>query len=326
MDRSQNIKPFKFVPYLRQVLWGGERIAQYKGITTDLQQVGESWEVSCVEGHESVVSEGEDKGLYLPELIYKYRENLVGDSVYEKFGERFPLLVKLIDAKRDLSLQVHPNDELARLRHNGIGKTEMWYIIDAEEGALIYSGLAKNITKDDYRRMVADGSIMDVVAQHTSHVGDLFSLPAGRIHAIGAGNLLAEVQQTSNITYRVYDFGRIDINGKPRELHTELAMDAIDYAVHDDYKLNYEYKEEGDTELLKGKYFDVHKVRVKRVWNINSGECDSFRIIMCLGGRVEIVDNFGNITGMHQGETILVPAVTSSLRITGDATLLTATV
>lgn len=326
MDRTQNIKPFKFVPYLKSVLWGGERIAPYKGIVTDKHQIGESWEVSGVEGHESVVAEGDDRGATLPELIRKYRGNLVGDAVYERFGDKFPLLVKIIDAKRDLSLQVHPDDELARRRHNSFGKTEMWYIIDAEEGAPIYAGLSKEITPEDYERMVADNTIMEAVARHDSHPGDLFFLPAGRIHAIGAGNLLAEIQQTSDITYRVYDFGRLDADGKPRELHTELAKDAIDYRVYDNYKSSYKHIDEGEVELVKCNYFDVRKINVTCACDIDSSRCDSFRIIMCLEGAVEIVDNFSNMTEMHRGETILVPAATSSLRITGNATLLTATV
>lgn len=325
MDRTKNIKPFKFVPYLKSVLWGGERIARYKGIVTDMHQIGESWELSGVEGHESVVADGEDKGITLPELIRKYKGDLVGDSVYEKFGDKFPLLVKIIDAKQDLSLQVHPNDNLARERHNSFGKTEMWYIIDADEGASIYAGLSKNISHDDYKRMVADNTIMEAVARHDSYGGDLFFLPAGRIHAIGAGNLLAEIQQTSDITYRVYDFGRLDANGKPRELHTELAMDAIDYTVYDNYKSDYVRIEEGETELVNCNYFDVHKINVTCVCDIDSSRCDSFRIIMCLEGAVKIVDNFNNVTEMHRGETILVPAATSSLRITGNATLITAT-
>ena len=325
MDRTTNIKPFKFVPYLKSVLWGGERIAPYKGIVTDQHEIGESWEVSGVTGHESVVAEGDDRGLTLPQLIDKYRGALVGDAVYEKFGTTFPLLVKLIDAKRDLSLQVHPNDELARKRHDSFGKTEMWYIIDAEEGASIYAGLSQSITPADYERMVADNTIMDAVARHESNAGDLFFLPAGRIHAIGAGNLLAEIQQTSDITYRVYDFGRLDANGQPRQLHTELAKDAIDYTVYDNYKSDYKRMAEGEVELVKCQYFDVRKVVVTCACDIDSSQCDSFRIIMCLDGAVEIVDNFSNVTEMHRGETILVPAATSSLRITGEATLLTAT-
>ena len=325
MNKTVNIKPFKFVPYLKSVLWGGERIAIYKGIDTDQHAIGESWEVSGVPGHESVVAEGEDKGLTLPQLIDRYRGALVGEAVYEKYGNTFPLLVKLIDAKRDLSLQVHPNDELAMKRHGSRGKTEMWYIIDADEGASIYAGLSQSITPDEYERMVADNTVMDVVARHESHAGDLFFLPAGRIHAIGAGNLLAEIQETSDITYRIYDYGRLDANGQPRQLHTELAKDAIDYNVYGNYKSVYEHVSRGEARLIKCDYFDICKVVVTCACDIDASQCDSFRIIMCLEGAVEVVDNFSNVTEMHRGETILVPAATSSLHITGEATLLTAT-
>ena len=325
MNKTVNIKPFKFVPYLKSVLWGGERIAIYKGIDTDQHAIGESWEVSGVPGHESVVAEGEDKGLTLPQLIDRYRGALVGEAVYEKYGNTFPLLVKLIDAKRDLSLQVHPNDELAMKRHGSRGKTEMWYIIDADEGASIYAGLSQSITPDEYERMVADNTVMDVVARHESHAGDLFFLPAGRIHAIGAGNLLAEIQETSDITYRIYDYGRLDANGQPRQLHTELAKDAIDYNVYGNYKSVYEHVSRGEARLIKCDYFDICKVVVTCACDIDASQCDSFRIIMCLEGAVEVVDNFSNVTEMHRGETILVPAATSSLQITGEATLLTAT-
>ena len=325
MNKTVNIKPFKFVPYLKSVLWGGERIAIYKGIDTDQHAIGESWEVSGVPGHESVVVEGEDTGLTLPQLIDRYRGALVGEAVCEKYGNTFPLLVKLIDAKRDLSLQVHPNDELAMKRHGSRGKTEMWYIIDADEGASIYAGLSQSITPDEYERMVADNTVMDVVARHESHAGDLFFLPAGRIHAIGAGNLLAEIQETSDITYRIYDYGRLDANGQPRQLHTELAKDAIDYNVYGNYKSVYEHVSSGEARLIKCDYFDICKVVVTCACDIDASQCDSFRIIMCLEGAVEVVDNFSNVTEMHRGETILVPAATSSLHITGEATLLTAT-
>lgn len=323
MGVNVNIKPFKFIPYFKTVLWGGERIASYKGIKVALHDIGESWEISGMESHESIVAEGEDKGVKLSDLIRKYKGKLVGDSVYARYGDRFPLLVKIIDARHDLSLQVHPDDELAKVRHNGMGKTEMWYVIDADRGALIYAGLSKPITREDLKRMVDDNTIMDVVARHESHPGDLFYLPSGRLHTIGAGNFLVEIQQTSDITYRIYDFDRLDSDGKPRELHTQLALDAIDYAVYDNYKLDYEHKVEGDVQLVKCDYFDVHKVNVVKECDMGASQ-DSFKIVMCLEGEVKIVDNFGNETKIHQGETILVPAVTSSLHVIGYATLLTA--
>lgn len=322
---KHNIKPFRFVPYLKPVLWGGSRIADYKGIASDREDIGESWELSGVSGHESVVAEGEDKGLNIVQLIAKYKDKLVGKAVYEQFGTTFPLLVKFIDAKRDLSLQVHPDDLLAKIRHNSFGKTEMWYVIDAEAEAKIYAGMSHDITPEDYEQGVTDGSILNAVRCHVSHPGDIFYLPAGRIHAIGAGNLLAEIQQTSGITYRIYDYGRIDADGKPRELHTDLAKDAIDFNVSD-CLCKCRHDAEGENKLVKCKYFDVRGVKVVDEYVIDTSHQDSFNIIVCLKGKVEMLDNFGNITPMHQGETVLVPAVTDTLKLTGSGYLLTATV
>lgn len=318
------MKPFKFIPYLKTVLWGGERIAPYKGIKTDLTSIGESWEISGVPGHESVVAEGNDKGLNLRELIQKYGAALVGESVYQRFGDEFPLLVKIIDARRDLSLQVHPDDALARQRHDSFGKTEMWYIIDSEPGSRIFAGLSQAITPDDYTRMVADNTIMNAVAAHDSHPGDLFFLPAGRIHAIGAGNLLAEIQQTSDITYRVYDFGRLDADGKPRQLHTELAKDAIDYTVYPEYKSAYTPNPEGETPLISCSYFDVRLENVSGNLDIDAGR-NSFMIVMCLEGNATLNCNNGTSVTVVRGETVLIPAEVKAIKALGNARLLTAT-
>ena len=320
-----NLKPFKFEPYLKSVLWGGEKIAKYKGIVTDQHNIGESWEISGVDGHESVVAEGDDKGLNLRQIIEKYKGDLVGNAVYAKYGDTFPLLVKIIDAKGDLSVQVHPDDTLAKARHNSYGKTEMWYIIDAEEGAPIYAGLSKQITPEEYEKLVAENAIMNVIARHDSHAGDLFFLPAGRIHAIGAGNLLAEIQQTSDITYRVYDFDRRDANGNPRELHTEQAKDAIDYTVYPEYKSEYDRNGKSATPLVKCQYFDVKREIIDGVSTIDAST-DSFMIIMCLDGEATITDNLGGVTHVKKGESILVPAVITSMNAQGNATFMTATV
>lgn len=322
---KQNIKPFRFVPYLKSVLWGGNRIAYYKGISVDRADIGESWELSGVPGHESVVADGEDKGLNIVQLISKYKEKLVGKAVYEQFGSTFPLLVKFIDAKRDLSLQVHPDDMLAKSRHNSFGKTEMWYVIEAEAEAKIYAGMSHDITPEEYEQGVTDGSILNAVRCHVSHPGDIFFLPAGRIHAIGAGNLLAEIQQTSGITYRIYDYGRLDADGKPRDLHIDLARDAIDFNVSD-CQCKCKHDAVGENKLVKCKYFDVRGVNVVGKHLIDLSKQDSFEIVMCLKGNVELLDNFGNVTPMHQGETVLVPAVTDAISLTGNGYLLTATV
>ena len=321
------MKPFKFEPYLKETIWGGKQIAEYKGIKACSENIGESWEITGVKGHESIVAEGgtlcEDKGLTISELIQKYREKLLGEKVYEQFGTEFPLLIKFIDSRQDLSVQVHPDDKLAKERHGCQGKTEMWYIINSKPGAKIYAGLNKHITPEDYVRMTdketIDGHspLMDVIAAHDSHVGDIFFLPAGRLHSIGAGNLLVEIQQTSDITYRVYDFGRRDANGNTRELHIDLAKDAIDYNVYTDIRSTYD-KDAQIAELVKCKYFDVRKLTIDKTAIIDF-KIQSFVIAICLKGTGEI-----NGTFIRQGETILVPADNNILNITGTVELLTA--
>ena len=260
------LKPqlFKFELNLKKVLWGGDKIAAFKGVTLEEHNVGESWEISGLKGHESIVSQGSDKGLSLRELITKYRGQLVGHRVYRKHGNEFPLLIKFIDARQNLSVQVHPDDDLARRRHGCSGKTEMWYIIDAQPGATLLAGMSHTITPQQYLEHMSSGTLLDVLARHTTHPGDIFFLPSGRIHSIGAGNLLLEVQQASDITYRVYDFDRLDSNGKPRELHTELAKEAIDYCVLPDYRTSYAPVEEGTSELVRCPHFTTSLHRYSR--------------------------------------------------------------
>jgi mannose-6-phosphate isomerase len=317
------ITPFKFVPYLKPVLWGGNKIAPFKGVDCEAENIGESWEISGVPGHESVVADGPDKGLNLTQLIEKYGEDLLGSRVVKRYGFSFPLLIKLIDAKKDLSVQVHPDDELARKRHNSLGKTEMWYIIDSEPGAKIYAGLSQRIGPDDYSRLVREKKIMDVVAVQDSHPGDIFFLPAGRIHAIGAGNLLAEIQETSDITYRVYDFDRRDANGNLRELHTELAKDAIDYTVYPQYKSSYDRDAKGFTALVHCSHFDVERLIVDEKIEIPVPG-NSFVVLMCLDGDCDIVTDGETVTHLRRGETLLVPAAVKKISCQNPAVLLMA--
>lgn len=320
-----NIGFLKFQPYFKSVLWGGDKIAQYKGVSIDQKQIGESWEISGIQGRESVVSEGENSGLTIIELIRKYKGALVGESIYKKYGDTFPILVKFIDAKQDLSLQVHPNDTIAKNRHNCSGKTELWYIIDTDENAKINIGFTQEISKKEYEQRVANNTIMDVVACYNSHPGDIFYLPAGRIHSIGAGNLIAEIQQTCDITYRVYDFDRRDAQGNTRELHTKLAKHAIDYTVHDSYVTSCPNNKPGEINLIKCEYFDTNRIILTDNYEIESPNAESFRIIMCLKGNVEIIDNIGNKTTLSQGETVLIPAITTKLIFKGNAELLSTT-
>lgn len=324
------MKPYKFVPYLKSTIWGGEQIAPFKGITTDQQTVGESWEISSVPGFESVtaprgIQDDPDLGLNLTQLIDKYRAALVGEQVYARFGNQFPLLIKFIDAKQDLSVQVHPDDQLAQQRHGCAGKTEMWYIMQAAEGAKIYAGLNQTITPEQYEQLANAETInghspmQDVIATHDAHAGDIFFLPAGRLHAIGAGNLLAEIQQTSDITYRVYDFGRKDANGNTRELHVQQAKDAIDYTVYPDYRATYD-PTQTNAELVQCPYFKVNRIVVEKQAQIDL-HTNSFVVIICLEGQADV-----NGVPMHQGETLLVPADANTLTINGSTTILTATI
>lgn len=320
-----NIPPLKFRPILKSAIWGGEKIAPFKGITTDQKQIGESWEVSGVKGNESVVENGSDAGLTLTKMIEKYGAALVGQKNIDRFGTTFPLLIKIIDAAGDLSLQVHPDDELAMKRHNSLGKTEMWYIVDTEPNAVICAGLSENITPEDYVEKVNDNTLMDVVAHHKSKPGDVFFLPAGRIHSIGAGNLLVEVQETSDITYRIYDFGRVDAKtGKPRELHVDLAKDAIDYTVHASYVTEPGIDMDGAMELVNCDHFNVSLLSVDGQKTYYT-ESTSFHTYTCIEGELIVADERGNSVTFHKGESVLMPAMTKEITITGKGKFICAT-
>ena len=307
--------PLKFEPILKQILWGGDKIIPFKHLNETLSNVGESWEVSAVEGSESVVANGVDKGLTLPEMVRKYKEELVGETNYARFGNKFPLLIKFIDAKLDLSMQVHPDDELAKKRHNSFGKTEMWYVINAAKGAGLYSGFSKQINADEYVKRVEDNTIMDVLQRYEVNPGDVFFLPAGRVHAIGAGCFIAEIQQTSNITYRIYDYDRKGPDGKGRELHTELAKDAIDSTLYQDYRTHYKAHTNATVELAACKYFTTNLLDVDTIMVRDFSELDSFFVYICMEGKASIRDNKGNEIYIHQGQTVLIPADTDVVTI-----------
>lgn len=316
-----HMSPLKFEPILKTIVWGGEKIAPYKGIETEQKHIGESWELSGVAGNESIVAEGPLKGKTIAQLVKEYKADLVGKHVYENTGDEFPLLIKFIDALSDLSIQVHPNDELAAKRHNGSkGKTEMWYVVDAEPGAHLLSGLTEKITPEQYAAKVADGTITDVLARYEVHSGDVFFLPAGRIHAICGGCFIAEIQQTSNITYRIYDYGRLGLDGKPREVHTELAKDAIDYTVYPDYRTHYEPRQNEEQEVVSCKYFTTSIYDLTLPYAKDLSEIDSFLVVMCLTGSGAIeVD--GEEVPVHQGETVLIPAAADDICFVPDGSM-----
>ena len=306
--------PLKFNPILKSMIWGGDKLSQYKAIETDQKNIGESWELSGVPGNESVVSNGEFAGRTITELIKEYGPELLGHHVYETYGENFPLLIKFIDARDDLSIQVHPDDAMAQAVHDQpFGKTEMWYVVSADKDAHLMSGLSAEITPEEYVSRVENNTITDVLCDYKVAAGDVFFLPAGRIHSIGKGCFIAEIQQTSDLTYRIYDFGRLGLDGKPRQLHTELAKDAIDYSVSEDYRTAYTPVLNEDTPLVECEYFKTHLLDLTKPLSVDVKSKDSFMIVICLEGKGVLKDSQENSITLKQGETILVPASTENV-------------
>lgn len=312
------MQPIKFNPLLVQTLWGGEKIIPFKHLNSDLTQVGESWEISGVKENETVVSEGEFKGKKLNELVDELKGRLVGEANYKRFGNDFPLLIKFIDARQELSIQVHPTDELAQKRGKLRGKTEMWYIMDSDENAKLRAGMKEKITPEQYKQMVEDDTITEAIAEYKVKEGDCFFLPAGRIHSIGTGCFLAEIQQTSDVTYRIYDFKRKDKDGNYRELHTEEAAECIDYNVEPNYRTEYTPVKNEGVALVECPYFTTAVYDLNEPMTLDYSELDSFVILIGLKGSGEITDNEGNTTTLCEGETILIPATTSEVKVTGN--------
>lgn len=304
---------YKFNPILKTTLWGGDRIASFKSILSSDDHIGESWEISGVKDNISVVCNGSDAGLSLNQLIERDGAKLLGEANFKRFGQEFPLLIKFIDAKQDLSIQVHPNDELAKKRHNSKGKTEMWYVVDATETAHLKSGLGSELTPESYVKAIEDNTICDKLKDYRVKAGDVFFLPAGRIHSIGAGCFIAEIQQTSDITYRIYDFNRVGADGKPRQLHTELSKDAIDYTVLDDYRTDYIAPANGLVSLVDCPYFNVG-LAVLSGNVISIPDVDSFKIVIAIESDIIIETAEGSET-VCKGETALIPANSTNVNI-----------
>ena len=289
---------------------------------TDQHNIGESWELSGVKGNESVVANGPLAGHTITELACEYKEVLLGKKVYEATGTEFPLLIKFIDARDDLSVQVHPDDTLAGKRHNGSkGKTEMWYVVQADEGAHLMAGLSRQTTPQEYESKVNDNTVTEILKDYKVREGDTFFIPAGRVHSIGKGCLIAEIQQTSDITYRIYDFGRLGLDGKPRELHTELAKDAIDYTVLDDYRTHYPQVTDSENTLVSCKYFTTSLFDLSQSVTKDIASLDSFLIAICIDGQGTISDGHGNTIQIRKGETILLPADSLSATFIPDGSM-----
>ena len=307
--------PLKFTTVYMDKIWGGEKIKTVLGKDFgNLPNCGESWEISGVDGHVSVVSNGFLKGNDLEELIEVYMGDLVGDKVFDKFGTGFPLLIKFIDANDDLSVQVHPDDELAEKRHDSFGKTEMWYVVDADKGAKLNCGFNKPLDADQYLEALSSGKIMDVLNFVEVKSGDIFFMPAGRVHAIGKGVVVAEIQQTSDITYRIYDYNRRDSNGNERELHTDLALEAIDFTFHSDFRTDYNITRNESTEVVDCQYFNTSILEFDSEIQKDIYHLDSFVIYICVEGEYEITWAEGT-EKVKRGETILVPASLSQYQL-----------
>jgi mannose-6-phosphate isomerase len=321
---TTTLYPLRFESIYKDKLWGGQKIRTVLGKDFgDLPNCGETWEISGVPGNVSVVADGPLAGRRLRDLISEFQGALVGEKVYAEHGDEFPLLVKFIDANDDLSIQVHPNDELAMARHQSKGKTEMWYIIQADEGSSLISGFNQPVSRELYQEKFQRGNLMDILNREPVVDGDVFFLPAGRVHTIGQGLLLAEIQQTSDVTYRIYDFDRVDADGHTRELHVEQALDAIDYHHYDEYKTRYEDHPNALVNLVRCDYFTTNKLMAEQNIKRDYQALDSFVIYVCVEGSLTLHHEEGRST-LKQGQALLLPATMEQveLRPEGSFTLL----
>ena len=301
--------PLLFEPNLHPVVWGGNRLRIYKGMSPSDEPIGESWEVSAVPSSVSIVSNGCHAGESLVDVIARDPYSVLGKSVAEAYNGQLPLLVKFIDARRDLSIQVHPDDEMARRVHGKSGKTEMWYVIDAQPGSFLYAGFRSHISPYEYRKRIEDGTIMEVLARHEVKAGDGFFIPAGRVHAICGGILLAEVQQSSDVTYRIFDYNRPGMDGKPRELHTELAAEALDYEVQDEYRTEYLEEENRANRMIDSPFFSVRVTKASRPFHRDLIKYNSFVISMCIAGDCKVkIRATGDEILLRKGHSCLIPA------------------
>ncbi len=307
--------PLKFHPIYKEKIWGGEKIKKLlKKDFSPLTNCGESWEISGVKGNISIVKEGNFRGKDLKSLISEFKGDLIGQRVYHKYKNEFPLLIKFIDANDDLSIQVHPDDELAYSRHRSLGKTEMWYIIQADPGASLICGFNQPVNKEKYLDYFNQGRLMELLNQEKVQEEDTFFIPAGRIHTIGKGLLLAEIQQSSDVTYRIYDFDREDAQGNKRDLHTEEALDAIDYKYYDQYRTHYSEEVNDVVELVTCAYFTTNKLIIKGKIDRSYGNLDSFVALICIKGNGTI-KNEGMDTPFTMGEVILIPSSLNKISI-----------
>ena len=308
--------PLKFQPILKNKIWGGQKLQQLLNKPTTATDAGESWEISDVEGDTSLVANGPLKGTSLKSLMETYTSDLMGAKNFSEFGTKFPLLIKFIDAKEDLSVQLHPNDQLAKERHNSFGKTEMWYVLQANPDSNLIVGFNQDMTQELYVKHLEDKTLQSILNFDAVKAGDTYFIEVGRIHAIGAGVLLAEIQQTSDITYRVYDWDRVDADGNERELHNDIALEAFDFDMPENYRVQYSQELNVSTELVSCPYFTTNVLEVTETISKNNTH-DSFMIYMCVEGNASLeVD--GALTEISIGETVLIPASIETFSISSN--------
>lgn len=308
---------------MHEVVWGGHRLQPLKGLPADDRRIGESWEISGVPTHESLVANGPLAGQTLSQVTKTFGSDLLGKRIAATYGSEFPLLVKFIDAQSNLSIQVHPNEALAQARHGKHGKTEMWYVMSAEPGASLLLGFKESVPREEYRFRSYNGSILNSLARHPVKPGDVFFIPAGRVHAICGGVMVCEIQQSSDVTYRLFDYNRFGLDGQPRELHINQALDAIDFQVYDEYRTNYE-PAEGAVRVVDCDYFVVNVLTIAESTKLHRDLLaeDSFVTLSCLEGSCCISTAAGHTLEMAQGSSCLIPACDASYDIQGNARLL----
>ncbi|MBV7270526.1 type I phosphomannose isomerase catalytic subunit [Winogradskyella luteola] len=307
------LHPLKFKPILKNKIWGGEKLIQKFNKKSDSKQLGESWEVSTVPGDISIVENGELQGKSLQELLEEHASDLLGEKNYERFGNNFPLLIKFIDAKQDLSIQLHPDDALAKKRHNSFGKTEMWYVMQADDDANLIVGFNQKTDKETYLKHLEDNTLTKILNFDSVKEGDTYFIEAGRVHAIGAGVLLAEIQQTSDVTYRVYDWDRVDDEGNERELHNDIAIDAFKFDMEDDFKIAYKKQENVSNPMVSCPFFTTNYIEINSEI-VKKNDKDSFLIYMCVDGEVEVLTD-NRTDRIAKGETLLIPAVIKDFKL-----------
>lgn len=313
----------KFTTFFKPVLWGGTKIADFKAIPSQGDNIGESWEISPIPEHESIIDGGEFSGLSLSQILSSHGKPIMGEPLFNRYGDKFPLLIKFIDSSQDLSIQVHPDDDLAAQRHDGTGKTEMWYSLSPTPSAFIYAGFSHPMTPQSFLKAVNDGEITGHLKKFHISQGDMIMLPPGCVHALGQGNFVLEVQQASDVTYRIFDYNRPDASGKPRKLHIEESVDAIDYDLPTRTARNIPAQTNKETLLERCPYFTSSIIKVDKHFVMDLERRRSFTIAVAIKGDMTLTAPDGSVHPLPQGQTLLIPAIMPKVAVDGDGELVT---